>query len=337
MKQILEKIIEKEHLSRLEAYETMMRIMSGAINNGQLAGFLTALKSKGETAEELAGFVEAMREHAIPLPHDRKDAVDVCGTGGDSSGTFNISTAVAFVVAGAGVPMAKHGNRSISSKCGSSDVLQQLGVDIGLSIATATKALNETGIVFLFAPQYHPAMRHAGEVRRQLAVKTVFNMLGPLCNPAGVKRQLIGVYNITAARSMCDAAAYLDFERVSFVCTDGKFDEVLLHGKAHVFDRKGSGTVNGYSLSAKDFGLTEAPLAELQGGDALENASIIMRVLRDKVKDAAFNTVVANAALALQIAGKAETLPECVAIAEESVLSGAAYGKLVKLQELRSA
>lgn len=335
MKQILEKIIEKDHLTMQEAYEVMMQIMAGEINNGQLAGFLTALKTKGETAEELAGFVKAMRANAITLQHDRSDAIDVCGTGGDASGTFNISTAVAFVVAGAGVPIAKHGNRSISSKCGSADVLQQLGIDIGLSAERASAALNELGIVFLFAPQYHPAMRFAGEVRRQLAIKTVFNLLGPLSNPAGVKRQLVGVFNLAAARSMCDAAAHLDMEHISFVCTDNRYDEVLLHGTAQVFERIGQSTVKGYALTAKDFGYSVYDPQSLHGGDAEMNAEIIVQVLRDKKQEGPYYTIAANAALALQVSGRVRSVAEGCALAEESILSGAAYAKLVKLQELK--
>jgi anthranilate phosphoribosyltransferase len=228
IKQYLEKVIEKENLTFDESFTIMNEVMTGNVNNSLLAGFLIALKAKGETPAEVAGFANAMRNNCIKIECDDENAIDVCGTGGDNSGTFNISTAVAFTAAGAGVKVAKHGNRSISSKSGSADVLQNLGVNINLSRDESERALKEIGIAFLFAPLYHPAMKYAAPVRKELAVKTVFNMLGPLTNPAGVKKQLIGTFNRKAAKTMSEAAKYLDFEKACFICSNDSYDEIYL-------------------------------------------------------------------------------------------------------------
>ena len=195
IKNYLEKVMVGESLTFDEAYKIMHSIMSGEENNSKIASLLTALKIKGETSEEVAGFIKAMREKVINVKCDNERVIDVCGTGGDGSGTFNISTAVSFVVAGAGVSVAKHGNRSISSRSGSSDVLHELGVDVQLNPELSEKALNEIGIAFLFAPLYHPAMKHVAPIRKELEFRSIFNILGPLTNPAGVKRQLIGTFN----------------------------------------------------------------------------------------------------------------------------------------------
>src|SRR3989304_7186624 len=214
----LEKLLENFDLSFAESYNLMNEIMQGSINNSHLSGILIALKLKGESAEEIAGFASAMRENSQKIICDDENMIDVCGTGGDNSGSFNISTAVAFTVAGAGVKVAKHGNRSISSKSGSADVLEELGININLSKEQSEEALDKVGMAFLFAPLYHPAMKHAGQVRKELGIKTVFNMLGPLTNPAGVKRQMIGTFSIKAAETMCEAAKYLGHKKVCFVC-----------------------------------------------------------------------------------------------------------------------
>ena len=202
--------------------------MSGNENNSKIASLLTALKIKGETSEEVAGFVKAMREKVINIKCENERVIDVCGTGGDGSGTFNISTAVSFVVAGAGVNVAKHGNRSISSKSGSSDVLHELGVDVQLNPELSEKALNEIGIAFLFAPLYHPAMKHVAPIRKELEFRSIFNILGPLTNPAGVKRQMIGTFNDDTAKLMTDAIKLLEMEKVAFLCTNNSFDEITL-------------------------------------------------------------------------------------------------------------
>lgn len=236
MKELLEKIIEKNDLSFYEAYTAMYSIMSGKENNSQIASLLTALKMKGETSEEVAGFVKAMREKVIKIECSDDQTIDVCGTGGDGSGSFNISTAVAFVVAGAGIPVAKHGNRSISSKSGSSDVLHELGVDVNLTPEHSQWALDKIGIAFLFAPLYHPAMKHVAPIRNELKFRSIFNILGPLTNPAGVKRQLIGTFNDKVAALMAEALKHLEMNNVAFVCTNNSFDEISLSHNSKVID-----------------------------------------------------------------------------------------------------
>ncbi|MDP3149714.1 MAG: anthranilate phosphoribosyltransferase [Ignavibacteria bacterium] len=333
IKDILEKVIAKQHLSFEESFKAMNSIMNGEVNNSQLAGLLIGLKSKGKSAEEIAGFASAMRENSIKIKTNNVLTIDVCGTGGDNSGTFNISTAVAFVVAGVGVSVAKHGNRSISSLCGSADVLQELGININLSPEQSEKALHQIGITFLFAPNFHPAMKHAAPVRKELGMKTIFNMLGPLTNPAGVKHQLIGTFNNQAAELMCSAAEYLGFEKVCFVCTDNRFDEILLNGETNVYEYdKTNGTKN-YKITNETFSYPKVTLEEIAGADAKTNADIILNVLRDKKSNGAFYTVCANAAMALYAANFSSDLEVCKLAAEESILSGTAYDKLVALKD----
>lgn len=333
MKEYLEKIIAGNNLTFDEAYKVMYSVMSGNENNSRIASLLTALKMKKETPEEVAGFVKAMREKMISIKCDDEKLIDVCGTGGDGSGTFNISTAVAFVVAGAGVKIAKHGNRSISSKSGSSDVLHELGVDVQLSPELSEKALNEIGIAFLFAPLYHPAMKHVAPIRKELEFRSIFNILGPLTNPAKVKRQLIGTFNDETARLMAEAVKYLEMENVCFLCTNNSFDEVSLTHTTKVIDTKGSSSMHIYELTHEDFGFPKIELKDILGGDAKENAKIIYDIFSYKEKSAAYYVVVANAALALKVAGISNGLIDCIEIAEESIQSGRTLNKLNQLKE----
>ncbi len=333
IKELLEKVIDKQHLTFQESFDVMNSIMNGEVNNSQLAGLLIGLKSKGKSAEEIAGFASAMREKSIKIKTNNVLTIDVCGTGGDNSGTFNISTAVAFVVAGAGVSVAKHGNRSISSLCGSADVLQELGININLTPEQSEEALHKIGITFLFAPNYHPAMKYAAPVRKELGMKTIFNMLGPLTNPAGVKHQLIGTFNNQAAELMCTAAKYLGFEKVCFVCTDNRYDEILLNRETNVYEYdKTTGTKN-YKISNKTFSYPKVTLEEIAGSDARTNAVIILNVLKDKTQNGAFYTICANAAMALYTANYSDDLEICKQAAEKSILSGKAYDKLIALKE----
>jgi anthranilate phosphoribosyltransferase len=336
MKQYIEKIIDKESLSFDEAYTAMSSIMNGEIDNSNLAGFLIALKSKGESADEVAGFAKAMRDKSIKISCEDKNAIDVCGTGGDNSGSFNISTAVAFVAAGAGIKVAKHGNRSISSKCGSADVLQELGVNINLPKEQAEEALNSIGITFLFAPLYHPAMKHAAPVRKELGIKTVFNMLGPLTNPAGVKKQIIGTFSRKAAKTMSEALKHLDSEKVCFVCSNDKFDEIHLGDSTTVYEfEKGKG-IKSYDISNEDFDYPKIDAGQIKGDSPGQNAKIILEVLENKAKNGAFHTITANAALALYSSGFSQNLKECAKAAEDSIISGAAMSKLNKLRKFPS-
>jgi anthranilate phosphoribosyltransferase len=333
IKQHLDKVIDGGNLSVDEAFEAMSFIMNGEANNSQLAGFLTALKSKGETAEEVAGFAKAMRSKSIKINCDDKNAIDVCGTGGDNSGSFNISTATAFAAAGAGVTVAKHGNRSISSKCGSADVLAELGVNINLSREQSEEALNKIGIAFLFAPLYHPAMKHAAPVRKELGMKTVFNMLGPLTNPAGVTKQIIGTFNKKAARVMADAAQYLELEKVCFLCCEDKYDEIYLGDVTDIHEFNQTTGIKNYNLTNETFGYPKIEHEQIKGDTAEINSKIILDVFQNKNKNGAFHTIAANTALALYCAGYSEDLIECSKAAEESILSGSA---LEKLNQLRS-
>ncbi|MBZ0179084.1 MAG: anthranilate phosphoribosyltransferase [Melioribacteraceae bacterium] len=333
MKAELEKVIEGHNLTFDEAYEAMYSIMSGNENNSKIASMLTALKIKGETSEEVAGFVKAMREKVIKIKCENERVIDVCGTGGDGSGTFNISTAVSFVVAGAGVSVAKHGNRSISSRSGSSDVLHELGVDVQLNPEFSEKALNEIGIAFLFAPLYHPAMKHVAPIRKELEFRSIFNILGPLTNPAGVKRQLIGTFNDDVARLMTDAIRLLEMEKVSFLCTNNRYDEITLTDITKVYEVNHDHSMYFYSLTNENFGYPKATLEQLQGGSAKENAEIIYKVFTGETDGAAYEVVVANAAMALKTSGISDDLAECKNLAEESIKSGATLKKLKELKE----
>ncbi len=333
MKEQLEKVIAGESLTFQEAYNVMYSIMSGNENNSKIASLLTALKIKGETSEEVAGFVKAMREKVINISCEKERVIDVCGTGGDGSGTFNISTAVSFVVAGAGVNVAKHGNRSISSKSGSSDVLHELGVDVQLNPELSEKALNEIGIAFLFAPLYHPAMKHVAPIRKELEFRSIFNILGPLTNPAGVKRQLIGTFSDKTAQLMSEAIKLLEMEKVTFLCTNNSYDEITLTDSTKVYEVNQDHSMYYYSLTNENFGFPKITLENIQGGNAKENAEIIYDIFSNKNIGPAYDVVIANAALALKTSGISDNLLDCKQIAEESIKSSATLNKLNELKE----
>jgi anthranilate phosphoribosyltransferase len=333
MKEELDKVIAGQSLTFNEAYTVMYSIMSGNENNSKIASLLTALKIKRETSEEVAGFVKAMREKVININCEKERVIDVCGTGGDGSGTFNISTAVSFVVAGAGVSVAKHGNRSISSKSGSSDVLHELGVDVQLNSELSERALNDIGIAFLFAPLYHPAMKHVAPIRKELEFRSIFNILGPLTNPAGVKRQLIGTFSDDTARLMTDAIKLLEMEKVTFLCTNNSFDEITLTDSTKVFEVNADHSMYFYSLTNENFGFPKIELNQIQGGSAKENAEIIYKIFAGKNKGPAYEVVIANASMALKTSGISNDLTECKQIAEDSIQSGATLKKLNELKE----
>ena len=332
IKSSLEKLIAGASLSLEESKDVMNEIMRGNVNNSLLSGLLVALKSKGETAEEIAGFVSAMRDNSIKMNVPTDNTVDVCGTGGDNSGTFNISTAVAFVVAGCGVRVAKHGNKSISSNCGSADVLNELGVNINLPVEQSEEALEKVGITFLFAPQYHPAMKHAALVRKELAMKTIFNMIGPLTNPAGVKKQLVGTYDDNAMNNMAKSAKYLNYEKICFICSGNKYDEIILDQETKIIEVNGNKMIES-KITADTFDYPNVKPNDIKGGDINENARIILNALTYKDENKYFYTICSNAAMALYSAGISEDLVECKNTAEQSVRSGAAYEKLMSLIE----
>ncbi len=327
------KIASGEDLTRAEAEAAMEQILSGRSNDEQIAGFLSALRVKGETVDELVGFATVMRRHAAPVfQGGRKDSeilVDTCGTGGDASGTFNVSTAAAFVVAGAGVRVAKHGNRSISSRCGSADVLETLGVDLALSPQRVGEAIQAVGIGFLFAPAMHSAMKHAMAARRQLGGRTVFNLLGPLTNPAGASAQVVGVFDPSFTELLAEALGELGVRRAFVVYGAEGLDEISLAGETQVAELR-DGAVRSYTVVPEDFGLRRAPLEAIAGGDASHNSEIILRVLEGEFGPHR-EVVQANAAAALVAAGRATDFLDGVRLAAESLDSGAARAKLDQL------
>ncbi len=330
MKNLLDKLINKNDLSFSEAYFLMNSIMEGKLNNSQISASLIALKMKGEKADEIAGFVKAMRDNSLKIRVNGFSPIDVCGTGGDNSGTFNISTAASFVIAASGIHVAKHGNRSISSKSGSADVLRELGVNIELNKKQAAYALAKTGITFLFAPLYHPAMKYAAPVRKELGMKTVFNILGPLTNPAGTKKQVIGTFNNHTANLMAEAAEKLEMERVCFVCTDDKYDEITLTGTTNVFEYNSENGVQKFKISAKTFGLKKLTLSDIKGDSAEINAKIILSIFSGN-DSPALNVTAANAAMGLYISGYSNNLKECFDRAVETIKTGKALKKLNEL------
>jgi anthranilate phosphoribosyltransferase len=330
MKKTIEKCLSGENLTVTEASSAFDIIMTGKATDSQIAGLMIALRAKGESVNELVGFARTMRAHAVKISIEDPDAIDMCGTGGDCAGTFNISTVASFVAAGAGVTVAKHGNRSVSSQCGSADVLMALGVNVQCSPETAQTCINHTGIGFLFAPLYHPAMKYAAKPRAELGVRSIFNIIGPLTNPAGVKRQLIGTYHSHAMHLLSGALQELGAEKACVVHSDDGLDEVALSNGTEVHEVNIHEQPREYHLQPEDFGFSQLTLDGLRGGDKNANALIAMNVLQGE-KSSARNVVVANAALGIYISGKAKTLLEGKQKAEESINSGKAMEKLQQL------
>jgi anthranilate phosphoribosyltransferase len=330
MKTHIEKCLSGEHLTAAEASHALDTIMTGQATDSQIAGLMIALRAKGETVDELVGFARTMRDHSVKISIDDPDAIDMCGTGGDCSGTFNISTVASFVAAGAGVTVAKHGNRSVSSKSGSADVLTALGVNIQCSNETAQACINRIGIGFLFAPLYHPAMKYAAKPRAELGVRSFFNILGPLTNPAGVKRQLLGTYHPHAVHLLAGALQELGADKACVVHSDDGLDEVTLSGRTNVEEVNKNEQLREYHLRPEDFGFSSLTRDGLLGGDKNANAVIAMNILQAG-KSSARDVVVANAALGIYVSGKANTILEGKQKAEESIDSGKALEKLKKL------
>ena len=332
MTDILTAIATGDLLSQDQAEQAMHYLMRGEAGPEQIAGLLLGLRARGETIDELVGFTRVMREYAIRVDSPDPDAIDLCGTGGDRSGTFNISTAAAFVCAGAGVTVAKHGNRSISSQCGSADVLTALGVDIELGKEGVEYCLREAGIAFLFAPHFHPALRHVMPVRRALGVRTFFNILGPLCNPAGVRRQLVGAFSVDVAETMATILNRLGAEHVVAVHADDGLDELSTTGRTTVFQVRGAGRRPPMSerVSPESFGIDFATIDALRGGTAQENAGILTRVL-DGIPGPHRDVVLLNAAYALSTSGRFASLDEAFEAARESIDAGAGRQALAAL------
>lgn len=323
---MLNTLIAKRDLTKEEAQTFLDAVVAGEMTQAQIGAILTALRMKGESTAEITGLLESMRAHMSKI--DAPGAIDIVGTGGDGSGTFNISTAAAFVAAGAGAKVAKHGNRAASSKCGSADVLQALGVNIELSTEQARKVFDAVGIVFLLAPVYHAALKNVVAVRKELKIRTIFNVLGPFANPASTKRQLVGVPNADIAKKMAKVASKLGYERIMIVTSKDGTDEISLGGKTIAYD-VGS-AVKKFEIDPKRLGFKKAPLSDLQGGTADDNAGIIRAVLAG-AKGPQRDVVVLNAAFGLVVAGIAKTPKEGIALAEKSIDTGSAKSALDRL------
>ncbi|MGB2982324.1 MAG: anthranilate phosphoribosyltransferase [Candidatus Bipolaricaulia bacterium] len=326
IREALARVMDGGSLTAAEAETVMGSIMAGDATDAQIAGLLVALRLKGESVEEITGFARAMREKAIRIPTEASTLVDVCGTGGDARGTFNISTTVSFVAAGAGLAVAKHGNRSVSSRCGSADVLEELGVDLDLSPEGVGACIDEVGIGFLFAPRLHPAMKHAIGPRREMGIRTVFNLLGPLTNPARAQVQLLGVYDRSLTEPLARVLRSLGCRSAFVVHGGGGMDELSTLGENHV-TRLADGQIESFALDPASLGFSPASLADLQGGSAKENARILIDLL-DRQRGPKRDVVLLNAAFVLVAAGRATDVPEGISVAAESVDSGAARGRL---------
>jgi len=332
IKEAIGKVVVGTDLSEAEMVGVMDEIMSGEATQAQIGAFITALRLKGETVEEIAGAATVMRKKATPVEVKTGDGilVDTCGTGGDASGTFNVSTTAAFVVAGAGVMVAKHGNRSITSKCGSADVLEALGVDLTLPAERIGKCVEEVGIGFMFAPALHGAMKHAIGPRREIGIRTVFNILGPLTNPAGANVQVMGVFDPSLTGTLAAVLGKLGSKRALVVCGAGGMDELTVTGETQVADWDGS-RVSTYTVTPENVGLARATLEELRGGATAEEAATQVRAILGGEGGPKLDMVLLNAGAALMAAGRADDLAGGVGLAREVVASGAALAKLEAL------
>jgi len=326
IQQALARLLDGHDLSREEARGVMSSIMNGETTHAQIAGFLIALRAKGETADEIAGCAEAMREHALPVRPRRNDLVDTAGTGGDGARTINISTAAALVAAAAGAGVAKHGNRAVSSACGSADVLEALGFDLDLTAERVAQSIDELGFGFLFAPTHHPAMRHAAPVRSELAARTVFNVLGPLTNPAGARAQVVGVYAPELVRTIAEVLAQLGATRAFVVHGAGGIDELSPSGPNFVCEVV-NGDIRARNIDPLEFGLPRCDPAELRGGSPEENAAAIRGVFAGE-DGGRRSAILLNAAGAIAAGGHADDLREGLELAREAVDSGAAAARL---------
>jgi len=334
MKQILEKLLSNISLSQEESHNIMLSIMSGEFNDAQISGFLIALRAKGESSSEIAGFAQAMRDKMTTI-ESVDGAIDMCGTGGDASGTFNISTAASFVVAGAGVPVAKHGNRSMTSKSGSADVLTELGVDITLPPEKVSRCISEIGIGFMFAPSLHPAMKYAMGARIALGTRTVFNILGPLCNPAGVTRQLMGIFDGSLTGKVASVLKKLGSQHAMIVYGDDGLDEISTTASTQISHLQQNGKIESMVITPSDYGFEQSAMSELKGGIPEVNAKIITAILDGSDLGKKADIVIMNAAAGIFVGGKADSMETCIELARESILSGSAKQKLDLLASVK--
>ena len=330
IKEAITKLVEKTDLTGVETETVMEEIMSGLATQAQIASFLTALRIKGETVEEITGAARVMRSKATRINVAAHNIVDTCGTGGDRSHTFNISTSAAFVVAGAGVTVAKHGNRSVSSACGSADVLKALGVNIDIQPERVEKCVNEIGIGFLFAPVHHPAMRYAIGPRQEIGIRTMFNILGPLTNPAGASCQIIGVYSAHLTETLAHVLLNLGSTHCMVVHGSDGLDEITITGETRVSEGR-KGKVRTYQIRPGDYGIKTGTIEDIKGGNADDNAGILMKILQGEMGQRR-DIVLLNAAAGIFVGGKASDLNSAIRVAEESIDSGKALAKLEALK-----
>jgi anthranilate phosphoribosyltransferase len=331
MKEYIQKVQDNENLTREEIEAVMREVMSGEAQENDVAAFLLALRGKGPTVEEITGAAKIMRQVVLGIETKHKVLLDTCGTGGDKKNTFNISTATAFVVAGAGVAVAKHGNRSVSSKCGSADLLEALGVNLNVERQHLSSCLDETGIVFLFAQKFHPAMKHVAVVRKKLGVETIFNILGPLSNPAGATRQILGVYNHDLIGPMTRVLENLGTKRALVVHGADGLDEITTTDKTYMSEYTGTEIIS-YDITPEELGLSRARPRDLEGGDLNTNTGILLDIFNGKAGPKR-DIVLLNAAYAFYIAGKVNNIPEALELAAQTIDSGEALKKLEELKD----
>jgi anthranilate phosphoribosyltransferase len=330
LKQLLHKCVDGYVLTEEEAYEAMMTIMSGEATASQIASFLSILRLRGETVDELTGFVRAMRSRMMALDYE-EEVIDTCGTGGDGASTFNISTAAAIVVSSLGVKVAKHGNRAVSSKSGSADVLEALRIGIQTTPEEAKKALKTKGLAFLFAPLYHSAMKHAALPRKEIGFRTVFNLIGPLANPARCKRQVIGVYSTQYAEKLAETLRRLGSEHVLFVTGKDGLDECSIAAETDVVELK-HGEIHRFVITPEQYGLARGKLEHIQVHTVQQSAELLKAVMEGKANESATNIVIFNAGVALYAAGKAGTIDEGVEMAKEALMTKKAYEQFERLR-----
>ncbi len=331
IKDIIQKLIRNEELDYDESKSVASEIILGEATPSQIASFITALRIRGESALTIAAFAEVMRENAKPINVPKEDIIlDTCGTGGDLSNTFNISTAAALICAAAGIKVAKHGNRAVSSQCGSADVLESLGVKIDCSTETSEKCLNDTNFCFLFAPMYHSGMKHAAVPRREIGIRTIFNLVGPLSNPAKATHQLLGVYKPELTSLFADVLATLGTKRALLVYGSEMLDEISLSSTTSITELLPDATTKTYIIEPSDYGFEPYAVSEFAGGNKDANAGIIMDIIRG-VKSAKTNIVLLNAGAAIYIADKAESIKEGIELAKKTISSGAVADNLQKI------
>lgn len=333
MKEAIQKVVDGQNLTMEEAKRVMNILLSGEATQAQIGAILTALRMKGETLDELTGFAAVLKEKAEHIAPNVPNYVDLVGTGGDRTFTFNISTTAAFVTAGAGLPVAKHGNRSISSKSGAGDVLEALGVNIAADPSVVTKCVEEAGIGFMFAQSFNKSMKYVGQARSEMGIRSVFNILGPLANPSDAKCMVVGVYDPSMTEIVANAMSRLGVENGFVVSGEDHMDEFTITGKTTVSEIKDS-KVNTYEVTPEQFGLKRASLEELQGGDGAENAKITKAVLKGEEKGAKRDIVLLNAGATLYAGGIADSIEDGIHKAAEAIDSGKAYETLEKLVEL---